>query len=61
MTFLMETSIAEIGIDFTLIANFDLIECSCLELCAEKHFGTVSRLRVKSIVIEIFDMGPRCS
>lgn len=46
MACLRETSIARTGIDFTLIANFDLIQCSCLQSCAEKHSEAVSRLKV---------------
>lgn len=35
MDCMIETFIAVIGIDFTLNANFDLMECSCLEYHVE--------------------------
>lgn len=45
MTCLMQTSSAEIGTDFTLNANFDLIGYGCLECCAKEESEAVSRLQ----------------
>lgn len=42
----MKISLVGIGIDFILNANFDLIDCSCLERCAEKDSEAVSRFKV---------------
>ena len=58
MVCMTEISIAGKGIDFNLNANYDLIRCTCLEFCTEKPSEAVSRLKVQSTVIEVFDTGP---
>lgn len=49
MAWLMETFIAVIGIDLTLKANFDLVECSCLEYCVEKDSEACLGLRYRAL------------
>ena len=49
MDCMIETFIAVIGIDFTLNANFDLMECSCLEYRVEKDSEACLGLRYRAL------------
>ena len=49
---LLQTFIMLIGIDFTLNANFDLVECNCLEYCVEEDSEACLGLRYRALGLE---------